>query len=45
MRERLHTYSQVLQLNTQTLLAFKVAPDGMMRARQQFTIDALVAGL
>lgn len=45
MRERLHTYSQVLQLNTQTLLAFKVAPDGLMRALQLFTIVALVAGL
>jgi hypothetical protein len=45
MQERLHTYSQVLQLNTQTLLAFKYAPDGLVRALQMFTIVALVAGL
>jgi hypothetical protein len=45
MKERLHTYSQVLQLNTETLLAYKYAPEGLMRALQMFTIVALVAGL
>ncbi|MFL7837257.1 MAG: YIP1 family protein [Candidatus Promineifilaceae bacterium] len=45
MHERLHTYSQVLQLNTQTLLDFKYAPDGLMRALQLFTVVALIAGL
>ena len=45
MRESLHTYSQVLQLNTATLLGFKYAPNGLMRALQMFTIIALVAGL
>jgi hypothetical protein len=45
MREQLHTYSQVLQLNTETMLAFKIAPDGLMRALQLFAVVALVAGL
>ena len=45
MRERLHTYSQVLQLNTETMLALKYAPQGLMRALQMFTIVALLAGL
>ena len=45
MRERFHTYSQVLQLNTNTLLAYKYAPEGLMRALQMFTVVALVAGL
>lgn len=45
MRERFHTYSQVLQLNTETLLAFKYAPDGLMRGLQMFTVVALAAGL
>ncbi|MFN2137337.1 MAG: YIP1 family protein [Candidatus Promineifilaceae bacterium] len=45
MRERLHLYSQILQLNTETMLAFKYAPDGLIRALQMFTVVALVAGL
>lgn len=45
MRERLYTYSQILQLNTETLLGFKVAPDGLIRALQLFFVVTLVAGL
>lgn len=45
MRERLNTYSEILQLDTATMLAFKHAPDGLVRALQMFTIVALIAGL
>lgn len=45
MRDRLNEYSHILQLDTQTLLAFKHAPNGLVRALQLFTAVTLVAGL
>ena len=45
MPERLREYSNILQLDTDTLLRFKYAPDGLVRALQIFFVVTLVAGL
>jgi hypothetical protein len=45
MRQRLHNYSQILQLDTQTMLNYKHAPDGLARALQMFFVITLLAGL
>jgi hypothetical protein len=45
MREKLQVYSNILQLDTETLLDFKYAPDGLVRALQMFFIVTLIAGI
>lgn len=45
MRERLNEYSNILQLDTDTLLQFKYAPDGLVRALQLYFVVTLIAGL
>ncbi len=45
MRERLTEYSHILQLDTATMLRFKYAPDGLIRALQMFAVVTLIAGL
>ncbi len=45
MRRRLKIYSQILQLDTKAMLAFKHAPDGLARALQLFFTVTLIAGL
>jgi hypothetical protein len=45
MQINLREYSNILQLDTETLLRFKYAPDGLVRALQMFFIVTLVAGL
>ena len=45
MRERLREYSNILQLDTETYLHFKYAPNGLVRALQMYFIVTLVAGL
>ncbi len=45
MKEKLQEYSHILQLDTATLLGFKYAPDGLVRALQMFFVVTLIAGL
>ena len=45
MKKKLLEYSNILQLDTETLLRFKHAPDGLVRALQMYFIVTLVAGL
>lgn len=45
MKAKLQEYSNILQLDTETLLGFKFAADGLVRALQMYFIVTLLAGL